>query len=306
MQWMSVNRFIVGLVLMLAGPMLWAQVEEKAEEQPDGEAADSAAIVMSSGIEGGGYWGAATRLQSVATGMGFDVEVVASEGSLHNLRRLLDPEDPVNLVLAQADALQYHLKQNPDAATGIEILENIGQECVYILTGSDSAIRTDMDLHANKNYRIGISSPESGIAVTYDYMKSLTPELANTKVVYTDTAAAMLSLNDADNRPVDAVMLVHRPRAYSPEVSLALENLSRYRFVKIRDPRLNEELPNGETVYQPLDLAMPRIGSEGRFVVKTICVKGLLVSNKGKLPSEQRDQLADLVSYHWIKVFSTE
>jgi hypothetical protein len=101
-------------------------------------------------------------------------------------------------------------------------------------------------------------------------------------------------------------MLVHRPRAFSPEVSLALENLSRYRFVKIRDPRLNEELPNGETVYQPLDLAMPRIGSEGRFVVKTICVKGLLVSNKGKLPSEQRDQLADLVSYHWIKVFSTE
>ena len=41
-------------------------------------------------------------------------------------------------------------------------------------------------------------------------------------------------------------------------------------------------------------------------VVKTICVKGLLLANRQKLSETQRDQVHDLVNQHWGQVFRTE
>ena len=148
-------------------------------------------VVFSSGVEGGGYWSAATRLQGVAADMDLDVPVEDSHGSLHNLARLLDEKDPVSLVLAQADALQHYLDEKSGMVDKVEILENIGQECVFILTGTQSAIKTVDDLQQGKGYKLAISSPDSGVAVTYTYMTTLQPELADTSAVYTDTNAAM-------------------------------------------------------------------------------------------------------------------
>jgi hypothetical protein len=263
-------------------------------------------IVFSSGIEGGGYWSAATRLQAVATDMGLEVQVEESPGSLHNLARLLDDEDSASLVLAQADALQYYLDEHPEVADNIEILENIGQECVFILTGGNSAVQTDEDLQQSKDYKLAISSPDSGIAVTYAYMTSLVPELASTTALYTDTGAAMDGLNAAGSGEVDAVMLVHRPKEYSPEVDLALRNPDQFRFVQITDKRFRGELPGGEAVYKLLKLAIPVPGSEERRQVATICVKGLLLANKAKLSPDQRDKLGELVTVRWMDVYATE
>ncbi len=263
-------------------------------------------IVFSSGIEGGGYWSAATRLQAVATDMGLEVQVEESLGSLHNLARLLDDEDPTSLVLAQADALQHYLNEHPGVSDNIEILENIGQECVFILTGSNSAIQTDKDLQQSKDYKLAISSPDSGIAVTYAYMTTLAPGLAGTSVLYTDTGAAMDGLNATDGGEVNAVMLVHRPKEYSPEVDLALRTPDQFRFVQVPDERFKGELPGGEAVYRSLKLAIPVPDSEERREVATICVKGLLVANKEKLSRDQRDKLGELVTVHWMKVFATD
>ena len=263
-------------------------------------------IVFSSGIEGGGYWSAATRLQAVATDMGLEVQVEESPGSLHNLGRLLDDADPTSLVLAQADALQYYLNKHPGLSGNIEILENIGQECVFILTGGNSAIQTDEDLQQSKDYKLAISSPDSGVAVTYAYMTSLVPELAGTTALYTDTGVAMDGLNAAGSGEVDAVMLVHRPKEYSPEVDLALRNPDQFRFVKITDERFRGELPGGEAVYKSLKLAIPVPGSEERRQVATICVKGLLITNKAKLSPDQRDKLGELVTVRWMDVYATQ
>jgi TRAP-type uncharacterized transport system substrate-binding protein len=262
-------------------------------------------LVFSSGIEGGGYWSAATRLQTVAADLGLEVQVEASTGSLHNLGRLLDTEDPTSLVLAQADALQQYLDEHPGQSHKIEILENIGQECVFILTGGNSAIHSDADLQQDQDYQIAISSPDSGVAVTYTYMTTLAPEMAGTSVLYTDTAEAMNGLQAADSAAVDAVMLVHRPKEYSPEVDLALRNPDKFRFLQIADERFKSELPNGDAVYRSLNLGIPVPDSEERRQVNTICVKGLLVANKDKLTPGQRGTLGDLVNEHWMKVFAT-
>lgn len=263
-------------------------------------------LVFSSGIKGGGYWSAAKRLQIVAADMGLEVQVEESEGSLQNLSRLLDNEDPTSLVLAQADALQYYLDEHVGLSDSIAILENIGQECVFILTGVNSVIKTAADLQQDKGHTLAISSPNSGIAVTYTYMTTLVPKLAATSVLYTDTGAAMNGLLSADSGEVDAVMLVHRPKEYSPEVDRALRNPDQFRFVEVADKRFAGKLPNGEAVYQSLELAIPVPDSEERRVVSTICVKGMLVANKDKLFPGQRDTLGKLLNFRWMEVYATE
>ena len=263
-------------------------------------------VVFSSGVEGGGYWSAATRLQGVAADMDLDVQVEDSPGSLHNLARLLDEKDPVSLVLAQADALQHYLDEKSGMVDKVEILENIGQECVFILTGTQSAIKTVDDLQQGKGYKLAISSPDSGVAVTYTYMTTLQPELADTSAVYTDTNAAMGALAVNDSKEVDAVMLVHRPKEYSPEVDLALRKPDQFRFAEIADSQFDSKLPNGETVYKAMQLAIPVPESDERRQVTTICVKGLLIANKDKLSREQRGKLGELINTHWMEVYATQ
>jgi TRAP-type uncharacterized transport system substrate-binding protein len=262
-------------------------------------------LVVSSGIQGGGYWSAATRLQSVAADLGLEMQVEPSTGSLQNLTRLLDAGDLTSLVLAQADALQYYLDKNPGESRKIEILENIGQECVFVIVDINSAIRSDADLQQSQDYQIAISSPNSGVAVTYNYMTTLAPEMTATSAKYTDTAAAMSGLKAADGGQADAVMLVHRPKEYSPEVSLALRNPLQYRFVQIEDERFKSELPNGDAVYNLRNLAIPVPDSGEKRQVTTICVNGLLIANKEKLAPEQRDVLGKLVNEQWMKVYAT-
>lgn len=262
-------------------------------------------LVISSGFEGGGYWSAAKRLQTVAADLGLKVQVETSTGSLQNLARIVDAGDAAALALAQADALRQYLDDHPEVSQKIEILENIGQECVFIVTGSSGAIHNDKDLQQGRDHRIGISSPASGAAVTYKYMTTLVPEMAATSVQYTDTAAAMSGFDQAEKGAVEAVMLVHRPKEHSPEVDLALQNPERFRFVQISDERFKSKLPNGDAVYTAMNLAVPVPDSEERRQVSTICVKGLLVANRDKIPAEQRDILGNLVNARWMEVYAT-
>jgi TRAP-type uncharacterized transport system substrate-binding protein len=259
-------------------------------------------VVLSSGVEGGGYWNAGTRLQTVATEkFHLKIDNRPSTGSVENIEKLLDTNSPVNLAFVQADAAQYYLNLHDEDRRKLDLLENIGQECVFIVTGIDSGIRTDADMQKASDLRVGIDSVSSGMAVTFDYMVSQIPEMSDIQVSYGNTLASVQHLNASD-ATVDAVMMVHRPRERSPEVDYALENADRYRFVELSDERLTQELWNGWPIYRTMSLAMP--GSEKP--VKTICVMGLLLANKQKLTLDQRNQLSDLVSYHWMKVYATQ
>jgi TRAP-type uncharacterized transport system substrate-binding protein len=252
-------------------------------------------------VEGGGYWNAATRLQTVAgKQMDLAVDNLPSTGSLQNLDQLLDESSPVNLAFAQADAVKLYLGKHPDVVRKLDVLENIGQECVFIVTSADSDIYTDEDMQDATDLRLGIASESSGIGVTFEYMVSQMPELEDVKVTYGDTLADMERMGATD-ASVDAVMMVHRPREHSAEVDYALANADRYRFVALSDERFTEELWNGRRIYRSMKLAMP--GTDKKL--STICVMGLLLANKQKLTITQRNQLSDLVSYHWMEVYAT-
>ena len=271
-----------------------------ADESSDDVAAP--AVVLSSGAEGGGYWNAATRLQSVAEKRAdLAVEVLPSTGSLENLEQLLDESSPVNLAFAQADAAQTYLGQQTGQIEKLELLENLGQECVFIMTGIDSKIRTEKDLQQAKNLRLGISSATSGVAATFKHMVSEIPDMDDITVSYGDTMAALEQLNSPD-ATVDAVMVVHRPRARSPEVEYALENSDRYRFIELNDELFLQSMWNGNKIYRTMKLAMP----EPNEPVKTLCMRGVLLANKQKLTIEQRNKLSDLMLYHWMEIYPTQ
>lgn len=290
------------LLCLLGGYALPALAENEKEKETEESAITDTGVVLVSGVEGGGYWSAGVRLQAVAEQeLDLDVINLPSSGSLENLELLLDRKSSVNLAFAQADAAQYYLNSHPEDLIKLDVLENIGQECVFIVTGVDSDIHTEDDLLEAPDVRLGIASASSGMAVTFDYMVSQIPELADVKVTYGDTSAVMDDLNSAD-AGVNAVMTVHRPREHSVEVDHALANASRFRFVELSDDRFTEEQWNGHKVYRAMKLALPGADKP----VNTICVAGLLLANKQKLSIKQRNQLSDLVSYHWMQVYATQ
>ncbi|MEM9254046.1 MAG: hypothetical protein AAGA91_01280 [Pseudomonadota bacterium] len=288
------GRLLASLICLTAVAVVGQTVEGD-------QAVVEADIVISSGLQGGGYWSAGERFKSVAQEMEISVQNVASTGSLDNLNQLLDTTSPVNLAFAQADALQQYLKENPGADTQLEVIENIGQECVFIVASREARLLEGEDLYEGQPQRLGINSGESGTAVTFAHMSSLVPELREVRVVYGDTEAALRDLG-APDAPVDAVMVVHRPKESSPEVDLAVAETDRYRFLTLDDERLTTRPSGAESVYRPMRLAM-RGAVEP---VETICVRGLLLGHRLKVSPQLRNQLTDLVNYQWMRVYATQ
>ena len=282
--------------IFLAFAALGAGVNLLAEPSPPSN------IILSSGVPGGGYWNAGDRIKEVAMSeLGLSVENVASRGSRDNLQKLLDVNSPVSLAFAQADVAQYYLNtRGPGAVNQLELIENVGEECVFIITGRKRDIRDEADLEEAESLRLGIASADSGIAATFDYMSSRLTGLLDISVRYGNTLPLMKQLNDP-GAPVDAVMTVHRPRELSPEVEYALSHPSDYRFVELDGDRLPQKLWYGGKVYRSMQLAMPGLEEP----VNTICVLGLLLANKYKLTLAQRNRISELADYHWMKVYVT-
>lgn len=291
---MLMNRFIFR---MLLGCTLVTAVTVAHSQNTAAPAAD---IVISSGLEGGGYWKTGNRLQAVARDGGLSVVNQASIGSLDNLKKLLASESPVSLAFAQADALQYYLIENPGAAQSIETLHSVGEECVFIISSDDSDIRSDEDMQEAPRLYLGIKSSKSGIWVTFNYMKSLVPELRQTTLMYGDTVKMMTDLAHPKTDMDEAVMVVHGANEHSQEIDMVIANPDRFRFVKITDERFTRGAPGQAAVYSRKKVAPGAV--EGARAVETICVQGLLLANKNKLTAEQRKPLMELISTQWAQV----
>jgi TRAP-type uncharacterized transport system substrate-binding protein len=291
------KRLVIGLLAACA----WSLSILPAQAQND--APSTPGVVISSGLEGGGYWKTGNRLQSVAREAGLDIVNQASVGSLDNLKKLLASDSPVNLAFAQADALQYFLNENPGAAPAVETLQSVGEECVFIISSDDSDIRTDEDMQESPRLYLGIKSSKSGIWVTFNYMKSLVPELRQTTLMYGDTVQMMTDLAHPKSDMDEAVMVVHGSNEHSPEIDMVIADPDRFRFVKITDERLTKTLPDGKAVYHRKKVAPGALESAG--AVETICVQGLLLANKNKLTASQRSTLVELIKSRWSQVHAT-
>ena len=292
------TRFITPVVFIaLCG--FTANLATAQDDAPD----DSAKLVISSGLENGGYWNAAERLIAVGADIGLAVENERSTGSVNNLRALADANNPVSLAFAQADALQYFLKDNPDFEKSVEILQRVGEECVYIISHESSKLRTDKDMQEKRLLNLGIRSPNSGIRVTFDYMAELVPEFKKLAVSYGDTVDMMENFV-FPHTDVEAVMTVHGPNEMSPEIIRVLASPKQFQFVKIRDKRLLEMNYRGNPIYQSKKVKPGAI--DDARAVETICVQGLFLGNRTKLSEAQRDKLETVITDRWAEVHLKE
>jgi TRAP-type uncharacterized transport system substrate-binding protein len=253
-------------------------------------------IVISTGKSGGGYNTIGERLKTVLAEQDQPAQVLASAGSLENLSRLDDPQSPVNVGLTQADALKYYLKDHPDFADRFISLGEIGRECVFVVTGKDSDIRTDSDLQKPKGKLIAVQSPNSGVAVTWEYMTMLEPAFKNTAPAFVDGAEALLQIKSGGQASqIQAAMVVQKPMAKSTEMQVVLENPRDFRLVPVKDWDLNDKLPDGSAVYtfENVTVAEKKWGFD--TTVDTICTRGLMLANKTKLTADQRTRLARIM-----------
>jgi len=283
----TVSRVLLACLFLSGIPVATAQ---------DAAVAPAPGVVISTGQEGGGYWSAGERLRQVA-GPDLQVQNLASSGSLKNLERLFDNGSAVNLAFAQADALQYYLDDNPDAADSLEKLQTIGEECVFIIGEAKRKIKTVADMAEAPRMQLGIKSPKSGIWVTYHYMTKLMPELQSVSLIYGDTIELMEQLLSHLTNVDRAVMVVHGTNAHSPEIDMAAADPDRFRFVAFKDDRFSAALDGAEPLYQRKKVRSGVAQDAGK--VETICVRGLLVANRSKLTAEQYSAVATLVDSRW-------
>ncbi|MEM9257548.1 MAG: TAXI family TRAP transporter solute-binding subunit [Pseudomonadota bacterium] len=257
-------------------------------------------LAISTGLQGGGYWSAGDRLQSVARDAGITVQNFASTGSLANLEQLSRSGSPVNLAFAQADALEYFVNENPRSDGLFEELQTIGEECVFIISESDSDIDSVEDMEKSQRMHLGIKSPQSGIWVTFNYMSTLVPELRSVSLIYGDTVGMMNEMAHPKTNIDRAVMVVQGTDAHSPEIDMAAANPDKYQFVELDDKRLTKAADGGEPTYHKMKVRSSVAEKVGK--VKTICVRGLLLANTQKLSSEELIQVRQLVNEHWGEI----
>lgn len=291
------NRYLKKLALLcLLAPLPLGSLAQSEQ----GASVD--VVVISSGLEGGGYWLAGNRLKAASVNAGLDMENRSSTGSLSNLKALMDPDSPVNMAFVQADALQFYLQDRPGEAASIETIRSIGEECVFIISGSKSGVKDLGDIENAKRFHLGIKSPNSGIRVTFDHMTTLVPQLKHVTVRYGDSVEM---INDWVHHLSDikrAVMVVHAPDAHSEEIDMVIANPDKYRFVKIKDTRLTQSGESGQSAYTAESIAPGAVSGANR--VPTICVEGLLIGHKDKLSDAVQNKIASLSDEQWQKIQS--
>ena len=253
-------------------------------------------IVVTTGKSGGGYNTIGERLKTVLAEQDQPTQVLTSAGSVENLTRLDDPQSPASVGLTQADALQHYLKSHAGFADKFISLGEIGKECVFIVTGKDSDIKSDADLQEAKGKLIAVQSPNSGVAVTWEYMTVLEPKFKNTAPAFVDGAEALLQIKSGGKASqIQAAMVVQKPMAKSTEMQVALDNPKDFRLVSVKDWDLNDKLPDGSAVYtfENVTVAEKKWGFDA--TVDTICTRGLMVANKTKLSADQRTRLSKVM-----------
>jgi TRAP-type uncharacterized transport system substrate-binding protein len=277
------------LLISLAAAVASAQ-EPLSAQEPDWD------FVVSSGKEGGFYYDVGKRLRLVLGRQQRAVDQWTSEGSLQNLARLADPSSPVNVALAQADALHRYLAENPEFAKDFIVLDDIGKECVFFITRREGGIENASDLKKASGLKVSVETPGSGAAVTYEAMSQLEPAYRKTPVAYVDVMEGLLQLRlGGEYNELAAVMLVQRPRTLSPALEIVLDNLETYRIAPVRQTDLKKlTLPGGRPVYS-FETVKAGFGRGQSVTLETLCTRGLLLGARSKLSDERRVVLAQTV-----------
>ncbi len=273
-------------------PSLWALLATWALALP---AVATETFVLSSGIPGGHYHDVAKRVVTLLSQEGLRAANLTSAGSVDNLTLLADPESSVNVTLVQADALRFYLDENPAFADELVVLDDLGEECVVLVTKAKGGIESAADLKGGGPSRLVLPGAGSGAAVTFEYMRRMEPAYREREIEHREPMEAMLQMRMSSGSDVAALMLVKRPRAITPEMEIVLENPDQFRIAPVRPADVkNGKLPDGSPVYRFAKVTTG-FGSDFRVSFDTLCTRALMITSKSKLTEPSRRELSRIL-----------
>ena len=248
--------------------------------------------VFSSGARGGFYHDVANQVIGLLGEEQRTGRNKVSGGSVQNLLQLATPKSEVNVVLAQADALRFFIDEHPEFSSELVILDDLGRECVALITGAKDGISSAADLKTGGFGSLVTPSMGSGASVTLEYMSRMDPAYRRTAEIHREPLEAMLQMRMPGGEKIAAVMLVNRPEFLTPELESALESPKQFRMAPVRAEDVkNGVLPDGSPVYT-FDEVLVGAGSDQKVRYETMCTRALMLTSSSKLDESARRILA--------------
>lgn len=244
----------------------------------------SSDVRITSGTKGGSYYGVFGRnLSQVLTEQGYSVELMTSDGAFENLSRIDAGE--ADFGFTQGDVLAQYMKDHPTA--GIEMLGQLGNECVFMASREDGDIDDVTDLKRS-DQKVAVGPRTSGSYGSWNYLQQLEDNYLEVQTVYSGGARAFAALQTGG---LDAILWVTTPTNMGHQYFefVQAEN-SGMRLIDVNDWDLNGELPNGNQVYEFQDVVV----SSGFFSddeVEVPCT-GMYVVGGQTVDSELLDTVA--------------
>lgn len=241
-------------------------------------------IVITTGSKTGNYIKVGHSLKTIIGG-----NVIPSKGSVENMDRIMKGE--ANIAIVQMDAYAKYVSDNPEAASKLEIMGPLYEECVYLAVNKDGPIKSEDDLQ-QEGVTIACGKQGSGTAVSWDYMRQLEPGYKKAGVSFAGGTRALGKLASKPNGDINAVMWVTKPDLTGKLAQTVLKN-DNLEFLDVDDKDLNDVYkPTGQPIYR-----FKTIKASGGFFggkVETICVDAVIIADS-EMDEDVLEKLSDVV-----------
>lgn len=187
--------------------------------------ADSTKLKMCTGSPKLRYFKTGVEIGQQLNGM-MDIDVVATKGSLENLKKLKANE--CDAALVQSDAYYQYLADSPDAALKIEDVGPIYDEQVNFLCNREAGISSFADLKTHPSTKVAIGPQGSGTATTWYALTSRVP--AYGKVISLPVSGDLALTRVINGRDAQCMMVV---AGLNSEFMKSVNNLGKGKLVLV-------------------------------------------------------------------------
>lgn len=255
--------------------------------------------IYTGGEKGSYYTSFGPLLKDVLAKQFFKYEVVASAGSVENIKKVVETPSAIGLV--QSDVLAYQLTLQPDLADKITILRNdVANECVYAVTAAKNADRLQSwgdVISFGRRLKIVTGPIDSGSAGTLQYLRTIDESLKDIPFYTVDSIDS--AIDDVVKDKADIAVFVQFADTTNPRFKVINDN--KLAFIPVIDRAMLRQQINKDTpVYAPQEVKVTGAGImhwRGTNKITTACAPiTYITGNPSLLPSgNAQTDLKDLI-----------
>ena len=172
-----------------------------------------------------------------------------------------------------ADAFQFWRSRHGNEAQKVDIIGELGDECVFVAVKDGGKVGSESDL--KEGIKIAVGEPASGSYASWQYLQSLEKDYAK---VETYAKGGVRSLAKVTTGEYDAFLWVSAPDRTNKFLESVNQKGSGLTMISMNGWNVDDKLPNGKAVYE-LKKAVTESGWLSDSKVKVPCTKTLVVAN---------------------------